>query len=752
MTRCLLILLLTVPVAKAADVVIPNPSNLGKVSADRSRLVVSAPDDAEGVEIWDLDTRKLRHRVGESDPTAMAVSTTGEFIAGGNESGQVTVWNAGDGSEVASLSIEGKVRFLALSRDGALLACRGESPAIDILSVSNAEKLASITPDSDLSVLQLAQFNPDGSFWAVFGTGVYYWAQGEEPRKVSEASSLRDATVSPNADVVAARTGNEILLWTSEGKQDYIDAEGKVRFQFSRDGKRLLVIRSDQKSQTADVWSWADGWGNFGIDTGIEGIRSDLFVLSESGGLCAYAEADLSEPRVIVRPIAGGELTVLADGYRTAERTDPVLQLAFAPGNDRVLVQRDWLVYERGKERSSGVFWYLWDLTAQTTTVVLPSRRNQEAKLVKRTTPQVIARCAYPEKFDSIEYVGGGSTILASVGSQLQLVDAESTLQERPAHRWKFERSGDVFGATITEFDLSPDHKWLAIDTNRGQLALFDIPSGTLKYIMPIADLYNLGFSANNRKLTLLASHGWNQVDMLSLRTAEVASNTKRTDQPLDDRYLYPVRFNNEPDTQCLISANDGSIAREVTPTKVKRSGQYALASDNSRFAIISRRREGSGLGVEVFDLEGGGSRYVAVDFDSYLDLEFAPSNDRLVVATGDGLITVNWRRNRVERLYPQEKGGQYGTDIGSALNYVQSFSISSTGVLAAGGYDGQIMLVDYATQELIGVLVDRDETVQGLQFSPDGRYLFASYKYHSALYDLAVDAKDETVSLQTAP
>src|SRR5690606_9265237 len=126
MTRCLLILLLTVSAANAADVVIPNPSNLGKVSADRSRLVVSAPDDAEGIEIWDLDTRHMRHRFGAVEPTALAISPSGDLVASGDEEGQVTVWNAEDGSQVDSLSIEGKVRFLTLSDDGAMLACRGE--------------------------------------------------------------------------------------------------------------------------------------------------------------------------------------------------------------------------------------------------------------------------------------------------------------------------------------------------------------------------------------------------------------------------------------------------------------------------------------------------------------------------------------------------------------------------------------------------------------------------------------------------
>ncbi|REJ87831.1 MAG: WD40 repeat domain-containing protein [Planctomycetota bacterium] len=749
MTRCLLILLLTVPAANAADVVIPNPSDLGKVSADRSRLVVSGPDDTEGVELWDLDTRKLRHRIGAGEPTALAISSSGNLVASGDEEGQVTVWNAEDGSEVASLSIEGKVRFLTLSDDGAMLACRGESPAIDILSVSNAEKLASITPDSDLTVLQVAQFNPDGSFWAVFGTGVYYWEKGADPRKLSEESPLTDATVSPNAEVVAARAGDEILLWTAEGKQDYIDAEDEVNFQFSNDGRRLLVLRSDQKSQTADVWSWADGWGNFGIDTSIEGIHNGLFVLSASGGQCAYAVADTRDQRVAVRQVAEGELTLLADDYRTTERQFPVSGITFAPGNNRVLVQRDWL---RGKQEVRGVFWYLWDLAAETTTVALPSRRNEESKQIREQTPQVIARSAHDEKFDAIEFVGGGNTILARAETQLHLFNAESELPERPARRWKFERSGELFGATIKEFDISPDNKWLAIDSNRGQLALFDVPSGTLKYMMPISDLYNLGFSADSRKLTLLASHGWSQVDMLSLRTSEIPSNTKRTDQPLDDRYLYPVRFNSEPDTQCLISAKDGSIARQVTPTKVNRSGQYALSSDNTRFAIMARRLEGRGFGIEVFDLQEGGSRYVAVDLDSYLDIEFAPSNDQLIVATGDAIVTVNWRRNRVERLYPPEEGGLYGVGVGSTLNYVKCFNISSTGLLAAGGYDGQIMLVDYEKQELIGVLVDRDEEVQGVQFSPDGRHLFASYKYHTALYDLEVDMPDQTASLETAP
>lgn len=414
-----------------------------------------------------------------------------------------------------------------------------------------------------------------------------------------------------------------------------------------------------------------------------------------------------------------------------------------------MLVQRDWL---RGKQEFRGVFWYLWDLTAETTTVALPSRRNEESKQIRERIPQVIARSAHDEKFDSIEFAGEGNTILARAGTQLHLLDAATELPERPATRWKFERSGELFGATIKEFDISPDNKWLAIDSNRGQLALFDVPSGTLKYMMPISDLYNLGFSADSRKLTLLASHGWSQVDMLSLRTSEIPSNTKRTDQPLDDRYLYPVRFNSEPDTQCLISAKDGSIARQVTPTKVNRSGQYALSSDNSRFAIMARRLEGRGFGIEVFDLQEGGSRYVAVDLDSYLDIEFAPSNDQLVVATGDAIVTVNWRRNRVERLYPPEEGGLYGVGVGSTLNYVKCFNISSTGLLAAGGYDGQIMLVDYEKQELIGVLVDRDEEVQGVQFSPDGRHLFASYKYHTALYDLEVDMPDQTASLETAP
>ncbi|MFD6289560.1 WD40 repeat domain-containing protein [Streptomyces sp. NPDC060205] len=127
----------------------------------------------------DLRTRRVARRVlTPGVTTTIAFSPDGRYLAAGDESGQVTVW---DGAADKPLGIlpappvhDGTPRYvtaLAFSPDGHTLAAAGENGTLRLWDTDSARPLGSALPTSGTALLALA-FSPDSRTLHAAGTHV----------------------------------------------------------------------------------------------------------------------------------------------------------------------------------------------------------------------------------------------------------------------------------------------------------------------------------------------------------------------------------------------------------------------------------------------------------------------------------------------------------------------------------------------------------------------------------------------------
>ena len=122
------------------------------------------PRPADGtVRLWDHRPGPiLRTLAGPEKFTSVGFSPDGRTLAGADEDGSITLWNAATGEQRGLLRDEVRVlRALAFSPDSRILASAGETGPIRLWDVLTAQELHSI-PDYSGHVHSLA-FAPDGS-------------------------------------------------------------------------------------------------------------------------------------------------------------------------------------------------------------------------------------------------------------------------------------------------------------------------------------------------------------------------------------------------------------------------------------------------------------------------------------------------------------------------------------------------------------------------------------------------------------
>lgn len=225
----------------------------------RSRTLISA-DDSGRVLFWSLPARTGQAPAGWSSPTgvgALAVTADGALAAAGDDDGVLSIVDAGTRSlrhrfpiaerEIEALSWIGTHAVVAGTTTGHVLVVSTETGTIERQWKVSAADIVMV------GVL------PDGTVFAVDGSGTLAQWSGAESSRVQLAREIMSAAYDPVHDVIAASdVGGAMQLYSRETGAPVIQplaghALMVSHAAFSRDGRFLISGSFDDSAMLWDL-------------------------------------------------------------------------------------------------------------------------------------------------------------------------------------------------------------------------------------------------------------------------------------------------------------------------------------------------------------------------------------------------------------------------------------------------------------------------------------------------------------------
>lgn len=190
----------------------------------------------------------------DNDITSLAFSHDGNWMAAGTDSGEISLWNMGDLTQVQSMGHADEITTLAFSPDDELLASCGKDARI--WQVESGQ-LVHIEEHYSCGL----NFSPTGNYLAVGGLRTDFPNAGEVVfLQINDWSSFQEWDMSTNAilDVIYSPTDNNLVtlvdhrtvgknfqvlqLWEDEGLKSWTYlGQAVVSLDFSQDGQNLLA-------------------------------------------------------------------------------------------------------------------------------------------------------------------------------------------------------------------------------------------------------------------------------------------------------------------------------------------------------------------------------------------------------------------------------------------------------------------------------------------------------------------------------
>jgi hypothetical protein len=237
------------------------------VTSDGATLVTAA--DESDVTFWDLKTYTKAFALAESPMTKVAVfSPDGNYLATGNRSGVVKVWNWTEGIPYAHLrGHKGTIHALAYSADGTRLASAGSQGVVKVWNLKKGEWEISGGPPPALELalhtgaVYAVAFSPDGTKIASSGWdgSVRIWdaVKGTQMHRIAaHEGDVWSVAFGGNNRIASAGSDGYVRVWDVDTEKEvwsYRTGRAVHVVRFGADGTTLAAGGRDGTVRVWDV-------------------------------------------------------------------------------------------------------------------------------------------------------------------------------------------------------------------------------------------------------------------------------------------------------------------------------------------------------------------------------------------------------------------------------------------------------------------------------------------------------------------
>lgn len=615
---------------------------------------------------------ELYVQTGHSDKVrSVAFSKDGRMLASGGSDFVIKLWDIPTGKEVRTLTGHlASVVALAFSPDGKLLASRGkDEETVKIWVLATGAELKSVKGGSDARI----QFSPDGRSLVVASSDgfIKLWSVGsgaELKTLQAEGPDVVSVVFSPDGKLLASLDTDAIKLWdvSTGNKLREMPISGQSSLDgllaFSGDGKTL----SSFTEGTITVWDVASGKQSSSTAVGAKRLSDEVALSPDAKVLARVGLQEGDRDFKLLETATGRELM----SPHVSEDAVSVESLAFSPDGATLAI---------GDEEGAITLWDVFN--------------GRELKSLKgHSFPAV-----------SVAFSPDGKTIASG--------SVDKTIKLWSASAWGLKvLEGHTEPVQTVAF--SPDGKTLASGSEDKTIKLWDVATAReLRTLQNPKTSYDgvkaIAFSPDGKTLAGL------EYDVI--RLWDVASGSELKAIPFKGNEGFNVSFS--PDGKTLACGIDQTIelwdvaTGEEVRTLTGHSGRVAsVAFSPDRKTLASSSADAT---IKLWDLATGANLKT---LKGHLNPVYT------VAFSADGKMLASTSIDKTIRLWDVATGSEFKSiTLNSDFAAIVTFSPDGR-TLASGSLSGRTYLWDVKSGNSIASLTALDEK-EWVVTTPDGRF-----------------------------